>query len=127
MKLISFAVVSLLATTVSAYPGPGTPPQDIGAPSEEQHQDVDSQEPLQHQSTDAQVPQQIRMLMTQDPQQDQEKELEDEIKKLEEQYKDQKALVVRKKSCRPKYWGKIYRNSRNRLKTLMRMTLIEWT
>ncbi|KAH6566100.1 hypothetical protein BASA60_001894 [Batrachochytrium salamandrivorans] len=58
MKLISFAVVSLLAITVSAYPGPGTPPQDIGAPSEEQHQDVDSQEPLQHQSTDAQEPQQ---------------------------------------------------------------------
>ncbi|KAH6587364.1 hypothetical protein BASA50_001293 [Batrachochytrium salamandrivorans] len=101
MKLISFAVVSLLAITVSAYPGPGTPPQDIGAPSAEQHQDVDSQEPLQHQSTDAQeCTARSRMLMSQDPQQDQEKELEDEIKKLNEQYKDQKALVVRKKSCR---------------------------
>ncbi|KAH9266567.1 hypothetical protein BASA84_001053 [Batrachochytrium salamandrivorans] len=33
MKLISLAALSFLAITVSAYPGPGTPPQGAGVPS----------------------------------------------------------------------------------------------
>ncbi|KAH9249183.1 hypothetical protein BASA81_013082 [Batrachochytrium salamandrivorans] len=41
MRLISFAALSFLAITVSAYPGPGTP-----------HQSTTTQSALQHQSTD---------------------------------------------------------------------------
>ncbi|KAH6598635.1 hypothetical protein BASA50_003671 [Batrachochytrium salamandrivorans] len=36
MKLISFAALSFLAIIVSAYPGPGTPPQGAGAQGAQQ-------------------------------------------------------------------------------------------
>ncbi|KAH6582531.1 hypothetical protein BASA50_001294 [Batrachochytrium salamandrivorans] len=93
MKLISFAALSLLAVTVSAYPVPGTPPQDTGAQSALQHQSTDTPSTLQHQSTTTPSTLQHQSTDAQEPQQDQEKELKDELKKLKQQYVDQKTLV----------------------------------
>ncbi|KAH9261349.1 hypothetical protein BASA82_001007 [Batrachochytrium salamandrivorans] len=44
MRLGSFAMVSLLAITVSAYPGPGTPPHNPDTDAMDQSQNVDIQE-----------------------------------------------------------------------------------
>ncbi|KAH9267317.1 hypothetical protein BASA83_010051 [Batrachochytrium salamandrivorans] len=52
MRLISFAVVSLLAVTVSAYPGPGTPHQSTTTQSALQHQSTDTPGAQQHQGND---------------------------------------------------------------------------
>ncbi|KAH9263351.1 hypothetical protein BASA83_013265 [Batrachochytrium salamandrivorans] len=49
MKLISFAAISFLAITVSAYPGLGTPSQGADAPSAEQSQDATGQSEQQSQ------------------------------------------------------------------------------
>ncbi|KAH9263356.1 hypothetical protein BASA83_013271 [Batrachochytrium salamandrivorans] len=49
MKLISFAAISFLAITVSAYPGLGTPSQGADAPSAEQSQDATGQSEQQPQ------------------------------------------------------------------------------
>ncbi|KAH6563387.1 hypothetical protein BASA62_008598 [Batrachochytrium salamandrivorans] len=48
MKLISFAVISFLAITVSALPASPPDAQDVGqSPSEQQHQSTSSQDPQQ--------------------------------------------------------------------------------
>ncbi|KAH6585489.1 hypothetical protein BASA50_001098 [Batrachochytrium salamandrivorans] len=58
MKRISFVAIFLLAITVSAYPGLGTPPQSTTTQSAEQHQSTDTSSELQFQSTDTRIPQQ---------------------------------------------------------------------
>ncbi|KAH6564859.1 hypothetical protein BASA60_010124 [Batrachochytrium salamandrivorans] len=55
MKLISFAAISFLAITVSAYPGLGTPSQGADAPSAEQSQDATGQSEQQSQGAAGQV------------------------------------------------------------------------
>ncbi|KAH6599332.1 hypothetical protein BASA50_003102 [Batrachochytrium salamandrivorans] len=71
MKLISFAAISLLAITVSAYPGLGTPPQ--GA---EQSQSTDTQGLEEPQSTTTQI-------LPEDPRQS----LQNELDELDKEYK----------------------------------------
>ncbi|KAH6582814.1 hypothetical protein BASA60_001710 [Batrachochytrium salamandrivorans] len=58
MKLISFAVISLLAITVSAYPGSSTLPQSTTTQDIQQHQSTATQSAEQPQSTATQSEQQ---------------------------------------------------------------------
>ncbi|KAH6566334.1 hypothetical protein BASA50_003746 [Batrachochytrium salamandrivorans] len=75
MKLISFAVISLLAITVSAYPGLGTPPQggeqseSTSTPSAHQPQGADAQSAGQLSSIIGQNPWQLPSTIDQDSQQ----------------------------------------------------------
>ncbi|KAH6575188.1 hypothetical protein BASA60_000738 [Batrachochytrium salamandrivorans] len=78
MKLISFAAISLLAVTVSAYPGLGTLPQS-----------TTTQSALQHQSTDTQSVQQYQDAFTQSVQQPDQDPFQTELSELEEDQSEQ--------------------------------------
>ncbi|KAH9276344.1 hypothetical protein BASA83_001032 [Batrachochytrium salamandrivorans] len=69
MRLFSFAALSFLAITVSAYPGPGTPPQGDVAQSAEQSQDADAPDPQHPQGADSHGLWQGLMDVVHDPQQ----------------------------------------------------------
>ncbi|KAH6570950.1 hypothetical protein BASA62_004116 [Batrachochytrium salamandrivorans] len=77
MKLISFAVISFLAITVSAYPGLGTPSQDLEGSQSTTAQDLEgsqsttTQDLEGSQSTDTQSEQQHQGATTQSEQQPQ--------------------------------------------------------
>ncbi|KAH9276349.1 hypothetical protein BASA83_001039 [Batrachochytrium salamandrivorans] len=70
MKLISLAALSFLAITVSAYPGPGTPPQGAGVQGAEQSQGAGAQGAQQPQGAGVQGAQQPQGANAPDPWQD---------------------------------------------------------
>ncbi|KAH6579589.1 hypothetical protein BASA61_004778 [Batrachochytrium salamandrivorans] len=106
MKLISFAIVSLLAITVSAYPGPGTPLQSTDTQSAQQPQVAASQSTVQHQSTDTPSvlqhqddadlnDQQYQNDATQSEQQSDQDKIQAELKRLMQVYKNDAATLHR--------------------------------
>ncbi|KAH9253792.1 hypothetical protein BASA83_004297 [Batrachochytrium salamandrivorans] len=97
MKLISFAVISFLAITVSAYPGLGTPSQDLeGSPSTssqdlEESQSTTTQSAQEPQSTTVQSEQEYQSTTNPNEQEDSQQSLQDQLDKLIENYEEKRA------------------------------------
>ncbi|KAH6589115.1 hypothetical protein BASA50_010281 [Batrachochytrium salamandrivorans] len=86
MKLISFAVISFLAITVSAYPGLGTPSQDLEEP-----QSTTTQSAQEPQSTTVHSEQEYQSTTAQDLSENSQQSLQDKLEKLIESYKAKQA------------------------------------
>ncbi|KAH9270746.1 hypothetical protein BASA83_007108 [Batrachochytrium salamandrivorans] len=95
MKLISFAIVSLLAITVSAYPGPGTPHQSTTTQSALQHQSTDTPGAQQHQAAAHQSTVLYKFYLDQSEQQSDQDKAQDELKRLMQVYKNDAATLHR--------------------------------
>ncbi|KAH6561933.1 hypothetical protein BASA82_001064 [Batrachochytrium salamandrivorans] len=87
MKLISLAVLSFLAITVSAYPGSDTPPQSTTTQSAEQPQ-----------STTGQSEQQYQDAASQSERQQHKQELQAGLEILRQQYKEERNLIEKIKA-----------------------------
>ncbi|KAH9252440.1 hypothetical protein BASA81_009641 [Batrachochytrium salamandrivorans] len=90
MKLISFAVISFLAITVSAYPGLGTPSQDLEGPQSTTTQDLE-----ESQGATTQSEQQHQGTIDQSEQENSQQLLQDPLVELIEQYKEKQAETDR--------------------------------
>ncbi|KAH6572080.1 hypothetical protein BASA60_006852 [Batrachochytrium salamandrivorans] len=107
MKLISFAVISFLAITVSAYPGLGTPSQDLEESPSTSSQDLEgsqstttqsaqkpqsttTQSAQEPQSTTIQSEQEYQSTTAQDLSENSQQSLQDQLEKLFEEYEEKR-------------------------------------
>ncbi|KAH9271742.1 hypothetical protein BASA83_006112 [Batrachochytrium salamandrivorans] len=107
MKLISFAALSFLAITVSAYPGDNTLPQSTAIQSAEQSQSTATQSEEQPQSTTTQSQEQSQSTDIQSAEKSQD-EVRAEIERLERIHKEKERLLTRAKKTSVHHNAKFY-------------------